>query len=158
MRLDPFYARAMAIGAWARAQHVVYNWTTDVEPLRAEGARLIERASGSVGDDPTSLTALVDGDDAPPRRCRTGARSSSSGRCSIDPNNAWAWTRRGFLHVYRGDPDEAIAGFERAIRLSPLDPFRFNWLHRHGVRQFRRRAARRMRSNGRTGRFARRSG
>src|SRR5262249_52866150 len=45
---------------------------------------------------------------------------------ALDPNHAWAWTRRGFISVYRGDAEEAIKGFERALRLSPLDPFSFN--------------------------------
>jgi adenylate cyclase len=45
---------------------------------------------------------------------------------ALDPNQAWAWTRRGFLHVYRDDPQSGIPCFERAIRLSPLDPFHFN--------------------------------
>jgi adenylate cyclase len=45
---------------------------------------------------------------------------------ALDPNNAWAWTRRGFITAYRGEPEAAIAAFERAARLSPLDPFSFN--------------------------------
>jgi adenylate cyclase len=45
---------------------------------------------------------------------------------ALDPNHAWAWTRRGFLHVYRGNPAAGRPCFERAIRLSPLDPFSFN--------------------------------
>ena len=45
---------------------------------------------------------------------------------ALDPNHAWAWTRRGFLNVYTGDPTTAITCFERAGKLSPLDPFSFN--------------------------------
>jgi tetratricopeptide (TPR) repeat protein len=44
----------------------------------------------------------------------------------IDPNHAWGWMRRGFGQVYLGNPDEALASFERSARLSPLDPFSFN--------------------------------
>ena len=39
LKLDPGYARALAFAAWARAQHVVYNWSTDFAADRAEGAR-----------------------------------------------------------------------------------------------------------------------
>ena len=45
---------------------------------------------------------------------------------AIDPNAAWALTRLGWLHVYADRPDEARQYFEKAIRLSPLDPANFN--------------------------------
>jgi adenylate cyclase len=45
---------------------------------------------------------------------------------ALDPNNAWAWSRRGFIDAYRGKSDAAIAAFEHATRLSPLDPFSYN--------------------------------
>ena len=124
-KLDPSYGRATAVAAWARAQHVVYNWTTDVDTHRAEGGRLIEEASNTVGDDPTGLTAL-----ATAVTLLTGdldrAHYFVDRALTLDPNHAWAWTRRGFICVYRGDAEEAITGFERALRLSPLDPFSFN--------------------------------
>jgi adenylate cyclase len=41
---------------------------------------------------------------------------------TLNPNSRGAWSSRG--HVYRiaGLPEEAIRSFERAIRLSPVDP------------------------------------
>jgi adenylate cyclase len=45
---------------------------------------------------------------------------------SIDPNAAWAWSRLGWLDNYADRPDQAIEKFERALRLSPLDPANFN--------------------------------
>ena len=33
-----------------------------------------------------------------------------------------AWFLGGFVRVWRGDPDDAIAHFTQAMRLSPLDP------------------------------------
>ncbi|HUG63099.1 MAG TPA: tetratricopeptide repeat protein [Methylomirabilota bacterium] len=123
--VDPGYARATAVAAWARAQHVIYNWATDVEAVRTEGRTLIEAAATEVGDDPTALAALATattlllGD-----LDRAGHFADRA--LSLDPNNAWAWTRRGFITAYRGEPAEAIAAFERAVELSPLDPFSFN--------------------------------
>jgi adenylate cyclase len=40
----------------------------------------------------------------------------------LNPNSFGAWNSRG--HVYRiaGLPEEALRSFERAIRMSPLDP------------------------------------
>ena len=124
-KLDPGYARATAVAAWARAQHVVYNWATDIEQVRAEGKQLIETAASEVGDDPTALAALATaatlllGD-----LDRAGHFADRA--LELDPNNAWAWTRRGFIDAYRGEPAAAIAAFEHAVRLSPLDPFSFN--------------------------------
>ncbi len=135
MRLDPSYARAPAFGAWARAQHVAYNWTPDLDKTRAEGDRLIEQAAPAAGDDPTALAALstaatllfADLD---------RARMFVERALALDANNAWAWTRRGFLDVYSGEPERAIESFERAIRLSPLDPFSFNAFIGMGLARF----------------------
>ena len=45
---------------------------------------------------------------------------------AIDPNSAWAWSRLAWLDVYADRPDEAKENFEKALRLSPLDPINFN--------------------------------
>ena len=135
MELDPGYARAAAIGAWARAQHVVYNWTDDIESVRSEGERLITLSSPSVGDDPTALcalstaTMLLFGD-------LDRARHYVERALALDPNNAWAWTRHGFLLAYRGNPEEALQSFEKALTLSPLDPFSFNGFIGMGFAKF----------------------
>jgi adenylate cyclase len=134
-RIDPGYGRATAFAAWARAQQVVYNWGSDVEKMRAEGDRLIAQAAETVGDDPTALcaistaTMLLFGD-------LERAQSWVDRALMLDPNHAWGWTRRGFLNVYRGDPEAATACFERSIRLSPLDPFSFNSLIGLGLARF----------------------
>ncbi len=134
-RLDPGYARATAVAAWARAQHVIYSWTNDAEKVRAEGRALIEEAADAVGDDPTALTALATattlllGD-----LDRAGHFIDRALR--LDGNNAWAWSRRGFIEAYRGHAPEAIAAFEHAVRLSPLDPFSFNTRNGMGFANF----------------------
>ena len=45
---------------------------------------------------------------------------------ALDANAAWAWSRLGWLDVYSDRPEQAIEKFERALRLSPLDPMNFN--------------------------------
>ncbi len=55
---------------------------------------------------------------------------------ALDPNNAWAWTRHGFLLAYRGNPEEALQSFEKALTLSPLDPFSFNGFIGMGFAKF----------------------
>ena len=134
-RIDPDYGRASAFAAWARAQQVVYNWADDIAAMRAEGDRLIALAADTVSDDPTALCALstatmllfADLD---------RAQSFVDRALLLDPNLAWGWARRGFLNIYRGQPQEGVACFERAIRLSPLDPFSFNCYIGLGLARF----------------------
>jgi adenylate cyclase len=134
-RLDPSYARASALAAWARGQHIVYNWSSDAETIRAEAARLIEEASRHISDDPMALTALA-------TACSLvlgdlhRAQFFTDRALALDPNQAWAWTRLGFIRVYRGDPEGGIEAFERARRLSPLDPFSFNSFIGMGLANF----------------------
>jgi tetratricopeptide (TPR) repeat protein len=123
--LEPTYGLAAALAAWAHGQQVAYNWTSDIEAERAEGQRLIEIATMTVGDDPTALTALASaimqlGGDV------RHASNLAEKALQLDPNHAWAWMRRGYGLVYTGRPDEGLAAFEHSARLSPLDPFAFN--------------------------------
>ncbi len=123
--LEPRYGLAAALAAWAHGQQVAYNWTTDIARERAEGDRLIEIATMTVGEDPTALTALASammilGGDV--REAATFAEKA----LRLDPNHAWAWMRRGFGLVYLGRPEEALEAFEKSARLSPMDPFAFN--------------------------------
>jgi adenylate cyclase len=122
---DPTYARATAVAAWARAQHVAYNWAADVKTVRAEGRQLIEAAANEVGDDPTALTALATATTLLVGDLERAAHFADRA-LALDPNSAWAWTRRGFIKAYAGDATAAIAAFEHAVKLSPLDPFSFN--------------------------------
>jgi adenylate cyclase len=55
---------------------------------------------------------------------------------ALDPNSAWAWTRSGWLHFYVRQPDRAIEHFQRATRLSPLDPMNFNVMVGIGAAHF----------------------
>jgi adenylate cyclase len=45
---------------------------------------------------------------------------------ALDPNAAWAWSRLGWLENYSDQAERALEDFERALRLSPLDPMNFN--------------------------------
>ncbi len=54
----------------------------------------------------------------------------------LDPNSAWAWQRSGVLKTCLGEPDVAIEHFQRAMRISPLDPYNFNALIGIGMAHF----------------------
>ncbi|MEI9899667.1 MAG: tetratricopeptide repeat protein [Hyphomicrobium sp.] len=135
LQLEPGYGLAAALAAWAHGQQVVYTWTTDLTGERAKGQRLIETATTTVGDDPTALTALATA------IMQLGGNVEDSvafveKALKLDPNLAWAWMRRGFGLVYLGRPEEALESLDRAARLSPLDPFAFNFYIGMGLAHF----------------------
>ena len=54
----------------------------------------------------------------------------------LDPNCAWGWNRLGWLNGYLDRPTESVECFEKAIRLSPLDPINFNCFAGLGAARF----------------------
>lgn len=124
LELDPNYPLALALAAWCHAQGSVYNWVIDIETSKLEALRLAERAADLSEDDPLILTVLG--------TVHTFVRNYGAARVllqravALDPNAAWAWSRLGWLAVYADRPKEARENFEKALRLSPLDPMNFN--------------------------------
>ncbi len=124
LRIDPDYPLALALTAWCWAQRSVYNWADDPVAMQAEALKLADRAANQSTDDPLILAVLG--------AVHTFARNYGVARVmleraiALDPNAAWALSRLGWLDVYADRPDEAKVHFERAMRLSPLDPINFN--------------------------------
>jgi adenylate cyclase len=124
LRIDPEYPLALALAGWCWAQRSVYNWADDPKAAQAEGLKLADRAASQSSDDPLILAVLG--------AVHTFARNYGVARVMLeralvlDPNAAWALSRLGWLNVYSDRPDEAKVHFEKAIRLSPLDPINFN--------------------------------
>ena len=124
LRIDPEYPLALALAGWCWAQRSVYNWADDSKAAQAEGLKLADRAASQSSDDPLILAVLG--------AVHTFARNYGVARVMLgralvlDPNAAWALSRLGWLNVYSDRPDEAKVHFEKAIRLSPLDPINFN--------------------------------
>jgi tetratricopeptide (TPR) repeat protein len=56
--------------------------------------------------------------------------------CTLNPNSALAWSRAGFVKMYLGDYPTAITNFERAVRLSPVEPERYIFLMGMGYTLF----------------------
>ncbi len=79
----------------------------------------------TVGEESTALTALAAAVTLLGGSVRQAVNFADKA-LALDPNHAWAWMRRGFGLVYMADPEAGLVSFERATRLSPLDPFAFN--------------------------------
>ena len=124
LAIDPEYPLALSLAGWCHAQRCVYNWAADVEESQALALKLAEQAVQLSGDDPLILAVLG--------AVHTFLHNVGTARVlleralAIDPNAAWAWSRLAWIDVYSDRPDQAIEKFERALRLSPLDPMNFN--------------------------------
>lgn len=121
---DPEYPLALALAGWCHAQRSVYNWSDDIAGSQAKARSLAEQAAHLSGDDPLILTVLG--------AVHTFVRNFGTARVlleralALDPNCAWAWSRLGWIENYADQPHKAIEDFERALRLSPIDPMNFN--------------------------------
>ncbi len=124
LSIDPQYPLALSLAGWCHAQRSVYNWADDIAESQAMARSLAERAAEMSGDDPVILAVLG--------AVHTFVRNHGTARVlleravTLDPNAAWAWSRIGWLENYADRPQRAIGDFERALRLSPIDPMNFN--------------------------------
>jgi adenylate cyclase len=124
LAIDSEYPLALSLAGWCHAQRSVYNWADDIADSQARARSLAERAAALSGDDPLVLAILG--------AVHTFVRNFGVARMlleralALDPNCAWAWSRLGWIEDYEDKPAKAIENFERAIRLSPIDPMNFN--------------------------------
>src|SRR5262245_57526269 len=97
------------------------NWTSDRAREFAEGARLANRAMELGGSDAVALAraghsyAHFGGD-------LDRGVAAVDRALVLNPNLSAAWYLSGFQRISRGEHDEAVERFARAMRLSPLDP------------------------------------
>jgi len=124
LAIDPEYPLALSLAGWCYAQRSVYNWTDDIDSARSTALRLAEKATEQGGEDPLILAVL--GAVHSISRNHGTARVMLERAVTLDPNAAWAWSRLGWVENYSERPDRAVTHFERALRLSPLDPMNFN--------------------------------
>ncbi|GEO17136.1 adenylate/guanylate cyclase domain-containing protein [Microvirga aerophila] len=124
LQLDPNYPLALSLAAWCSGQRLIYNWSEDIEKDTREALRKAHLAATMAADD--SFTLAVLGAALTITRNFQRAASLLDRALALDPNSAWAWNRRGWLHNYQDEPEAAIPRFERSLRLSPFDPMAFN--------------------------------
>jgi adenylate cyclase len=119
--LDPAYASAYGLAAWCYIWRDAQAWTADSAGERAESIRHARLAIEFGADDPTALWM------AGHVIAYSGAGNEEGARIidrslAINPNSAQAWNVNGWVHAYLGHGTAAVGHFERAMRLSPLDP------------------------------------
>lgn len=119
--LDKDFASAYAMAAWCYSLRQLNGWMIDREEESAEAVRLARRAVELGKDDAVALARSghvlgnIGGD-------MDGGLALIDRAVALNPNSAVAWLHGGFLKVRAGLSREAIESFDRAMRLSPLDP------------------------------------
>jgi TolB-like protein len=121
LRIDPSYAPAAGLAALCRTVQASEGWVRNTAETAAETLRLAKQAIDIGKDDPDALWMAAHaigqfaGDVAT-------AGSAVDRALTLNPNSAHAWNIRGWLYLYVDKAEAAIEAFERAIRLSPLEP------------------------------------
>jgi tetratricopeptide (TPR) repeat protein len=118
---DPDFAVAYGMAAFCYCWRKANGLIVDRPKETAEAAALARRGAELGPDDAVALSrsghtlAFVVGDLDP-------AVTFVDRALVLNPNLAVAWYASGWVRVYCGEPETAIAHFARAMRLSPLDP------------------------------------
>jgi adenylate cyclase len=132
LEIDPRYGFAARLAGTCHLLHVVQGWAADPKSEMAEGLRLLRLALSVDRNDYEALsilgraTAFWSGD-------FDTAREMVDRAVAYNPNAALAWEQRGWTYQIAAQPEEAIRSFERAIRLSPFDPWLFSTLAGMGI-------------------------
>jgi TolB-like protein len=124
IELDPEFASAYGMAARAYAWRATNGWMADPAKEADQAAKLSQRAVDLGKDDAVALAsagmaiARVVGD------LEYGV-SLVDQALALNPNVVSAWANSGWMRVWLGEPRVAIEHFQRAIRLSPVDPQMF---------------------------------
>ena len=106
---------------WCRLLQRRQGWGPVSDAQVAEGLSLARQAIEAGKDDPDALwmggyvIAVFAAE-------RTTANSVIQRALMLNPNSAYAWSANGWVLCFGNQPRGAIEAFERAMRLSPLDP------------------------------------
>ena len=121
LELDPGFGRAAALAGNCRMQNVLWGYAVDPQFDRKEAVRLSRLALSIDDGDPDTLaragiiSAFIVGD------CEREIELVDRA-VALNPNLFYAWHARGQVYRIAGLLEEAVGSFERAIRVSPVDP------------------------------------
>lgn len=130
---DPDDALATALAAWARVQRIVYHFSTSPDEERARSVNLAQRAQARAGN--ATVLAVLGNAFTLLHDLKT-ADLVVRKALALDGGSAWAWSRQGWIDVYKGDSDSAIERFKIALDLAPQDSLAFNSLVGIGCAHF----------------------
>ena len=121
LELDPRFGSVAVLAGDCHMLNVLLGYANDPQFDRKDAVRLARLALSIDDGDPDTLarasviSAYMVGD--------SQAEIEMADRAvALNPNSFVAWKGRGTVYRIAGLPEEAIRSFERAIRMSPVDP------------------------------------
>jgi adenylate cyclase len=118
---DPRFGLAAALAGFCHCLNVLWDYAINPQFEREEAKRLLRLALDLDGSDPEILArvALISvfmvGD-------AESEIEMADRAVALNPNSYVAWHARGWVYRNAGPPEEAVRSFERAVRMSPVDP------------------------------------
>jgi adenylate cyclase len=132
LELDAGYARAAALAGGSHLINIALGYANDPQFQRKEAIRLSRLALSLDDSDPDTLawaaviSAYMVGD-------IESSIEMADRAVALNPNTRHTWTNRGHVYGLAGLPEEAVRSFERAIRMSPVDPALYTTLAGMGM-------------------------
>jgi adenylate cyclase len=121
LELDPRFGLAAALAGVSHMRNVNWGYTIDPQFDRTEAIRFLRLALSVDDGDPDTLafgaiiSVFMIGDSESEIEMADRA-------VALNPNSFLAWNARGWVQRNAGLPEEAVRSFERATRVSPIDP------------------------------------
>jgi adenylate cyclase len=121
LELDPRFGLVAALAGVCHMQNVLWGYAVDPRFDRKEAVRLLRLALSIDDGDPDTIalaamtSAYMVGDSESEIEMADQA-------VALNPNSNVAWSIRGQVYRIAGQPEKAVRSFERAIRISPVDP------------------------------------
>ena len=121
LELDPGLALAAVLAGACHMLNVIFGYTIDPQFDRREAVRFLHSALSLDDSDPDTLAVA-----AVSRAFMVGDYESAielaDRAVGLNPNSNLAWHCRGWVFQVAGLPEESVRSFERAMRISPVDP------------------------------------
>jgi adenylate cyclase len=121
LELDARFGFVAVLAGVLHMQNVLWGYTIDPEFDRKEAVRLLRLAMSLDDNDAeilaraAAISAFMVGD--------TESEIEMADRAvALNPNSFQAWNCRGWVYRIAGLAEEAVRSFERAVRMSPVDP------------------------------------
>ena len=121
LELDPRFGFVAALAGRCHMLNVIGGYAIDPQFDRKEAIRLVRLALSIDDSDPETLamaamtSVFMIGDSE-------GEIEMADRAVALNPNSFNAWHARGWVYRIVGLPVEAVQSFERAVRISPVDP------------------------------------
>src|SRR5258708_6924547 len=122
--LDPNYASPYGMASWSGPLRNSFCWMVDRESEIPDAVRLARRAVALGKYDPTALWSGGLSLAYLGNEVEAGAAYVDRALV-LNQNLAASWNASGWVRMYLGESASAIEHFERAMRLSPLDPMTY---------------------------------